>query len=1213
MKNQEWHVAALALAQRFEPVRLLGEGGYGVVFEVFDRERGERVALKRLHRSTPSALAAFKSEFRLLSGLTHPSLPELHELFVEGGEGSFSMQLVGGYGLREWVGIPPQVVRSETGTATLSGAFPVLDGVAGAPLPGPSSIDATTVARVRAVVRELLDVLAFVHRSGLVHCDVKPSNVRVTPEGRVVLLDFGLARPLRRAAGAFAGTPAYAAPEQLAGTVTPACDLYAVGALAWELLVGHAPFGTGVEAAENKQRRDPPSLRGLLPPGDDDLAGLVAALLSRDPRAREVAVGRSHPEVVRESFVGRADVLAAVDAAVDELAFGAPVVLVLEGASGIGKTTLLHAIERRLSAHPRGLTVLSARAAQGEHLPFKMLDGIADGLAPLRTAEVAHAYDVLGRAFPVLRGASTAPRAVEPDLEGDMASALRTVLGALGRSVLVLDDAQWADGDSERVLRAALAPPGAPAVLLLLAQRPSSGMDVTRLAAEVQTIVLGPLSPAETRSLVAARDGGGGLDPELVVAESGGHPLFVEELLSVGRGAVPRSLDEALDGRVARLSAGPRQLLAVAALATEALDGRALAALVARDLGTVTRELDALVKGRFLRRVEGPNSVRYSPFHDRLADAIRRALTPADARAIHRAFVDRLGEREMTPEAMCHHFREAGVSSEAARLAGLAADHAREAMAFASEARFCRIALELTPEDPSAARRLRARLADALRRAGRSVEAAEMLTELASDAGEAQALELRTNAARLLIAAGELARGQALLVQALSRYGDRLPPARETQAIAALLLERWALGAALLLYRLTGYRPLPGALDPARLSGLRAFAEGLGMIDNLRAAAFHARAVRLGLRSPDPVLRGEMLALESIFVGSTGRRGRERARELQELALAPFGETVPARVRGFVAAARAVLARNQTPNMKNHDDLRACEAFFEALGEGDAWVIWSLRITRARCARLMGNLVAMRALYYPLVARAEAEQDLYGAVTLRRGHALLHLAADRPARARAELAASRWPSSPTAYHSQDWLLLEAQLETTLYEGAVPAPSALEWKRLRRSALHLADTQRVLHRYMLGRVLLARASALSLSSFEERRALAEVAELARALVRERESHALAKARVLRAGLAFHRGDLDTARAELRALVRTAARSDLVSLGANGSYVLARLVAGPERAEHQVRAREYYRAHGVRNPEAWARIDFPGFAPLLRGGQGPSDTTKSPVSE
>ncbi len=1209
MKHADWG----ALAGRFVAIRALGEGGYGTVFEVFDRERGETVALKQLHRATPRALAAFKAEFRTLSRLRHRNLPRLHELFVDDGVGSFSMELVRGHDLREWAGLPARSTQNESRSTLVTRASS--DGAEGAVRVVRPSDDAvsrsgpiTTMAidRVRAVIDELLEVLTFVHQSGLVHCDVKPSNVRVTPEGRVMLLDFGLARPLRRAEGSFVGTMAYAAPEQLQGTISPACDLYAVGALAWELLIGHAPFGTGVDAVENKQRRDPTPLRALLPPEHHDLADLVDGLLSRAAAERERTIGKRGFSIATESvpaFVGRDDVLTAVDDAVTELAVGAPLVMVLEGQSGIGKTTILRAIERRLAASHPDVAVLSARAAEGEHLPFKMLDGVADGLAALRSDDAARPYEVLARAFPVLRVA-TAPLLARPDVEpetsedDDMASALREVLAGLGRTVLLLDDAQWADGDSERLLRAALAPPLAPPVLLVLARRPSTRLDVTRLEAEVRTIALGPLSPEETRLLVAAREARPGIDTDLVARESGGHPLFVEELLSAERGSTPRSLGEALASRVAKLDPGPRRLMEIVALATEPLEGRALARMVDRDLGEVTRELDALLRARFVQKVEGSNVPRYAPFHDRLSDAVKTAVSSDEATSIHRAFISYLGERELTAEAMCHHLRAAGVLAEAARFARLAADRARDSMAFESEARFCQIERDLGSEDTIGKKRLDLRHAEALRRAGRSVEAATLLARVAEVVDEREGRALRTNAARLLIAAGELTRGQSLLADVLKWYGDTLPSS-EPEALAALLVERIALDASLVAYRLAAHRALPGELDESRLAALRAVAEGLGMIDNLRAAIFQTRAVRLALRSRDPVLRGEMLALEAIFVGSTGRRGRMRARELLRLAVAPFGVEVPRRVAGFVAAVKAVFGRYQRPGLKNLAALAACETFFESLGDGDTWVIWSLRIVRARGARLLGNLNAMRAFYYPLVAKAETHGDVYGAVTLRRGHTLLHLAADRPWRARKELAESRWPSDPAAYHSQDWLLLEARLEATLYEGEIPNPSALEWRRLRRSALHRADTQRILHRYMLARILLVRCSAGDRSTVAEVRALAEVSRLMRSLVRERNGFALAFARVLRAGLGFHRGDVATTVAELRAIVRLARKYELLSLGANASLVLSLLSAGDECAIHASAAADFYRDHGVRNPAAWARIDFPSFAALLRG--------------
>jgi len=262
-------------------MRPLGRGGYGTVFEAFDRERGEHVAVKPLHQTSPRALASFKREFRTLSTLLHPGLPKLHDLFALGDDWCFSMELVDGEDLSAW--------RRSTGRseATRTDALgEERSAIAAAAV----RIDEAATRRVRAVLEQLLTVLELVHASGFVHCDVKPSNVRVRPDGRTILLDFGLARALCEDAGSFAGTLAYAAPEQLRGVVSPACDLYALGSLVFELLAGSPPFGSGREAAENKQRRDAPSLVTRLPAGDKDLAELVARLLSRVPGERLTAV-----------------------------------------------------------------------------------------------------------------------------------------------------------------------------------------------------------------------------------------------------------------------------------------------------------------------------------------------------------------------------------------------------------------------------------------------------------------------------------------------------------------------------------------------------------------------------------------------------------------------------------------------------------------------------------------------------------------------------------------------------------------------------------------------------------------------------------------------------------------------------------------------------------------------------------------------------------
>lgn len=1207
------------LLERFKLVRELGQGAYGTVFEAEDEDRGERIALKRLHRTTPSALAAFKREFRTLSKLTHPNLPHLHELFASGDACYFSMEFVSGGDLRSWIrGSETDLhVQSAPRSVTLTDADAASVGTGAASKSQP--LDAASIPRLRLALAQLLDVLAFVHRADLIHCDVKPSNVRVTEDGRVKLLDFGLARTLGEATGSFAGTLAYAAPEQFKGIVTPASDLYALGALAWELLVGHSPFGTGTDAAENKQRRPAPSLRERLPEEHADLASFVDMLLSPDPDVRLRAVAEkarsSEGSASRASiFVGREDVLARVERKAREVADGTSRVLILEGPSGIGKTAVLRAIERRIAIRVPSLKVLSARAGEGEHIPFKMLDGIADGLADLPHIAAKEAFAVLGRAFPVLNVG--APRETEGSYaRDDLAGALRGALSAVGPCAVLLDDVQWADGDSERLLRAALAPPEAPPVLLVLAQRPSSTMEHAKLLQEVEKITLGPLAREDVVAFVSSASGGAravpGAEMDRIAQESQGHPLFVEELLDASGGVSPRSLDEALETRLRSLSDEGRAILEVASLSSEPLETRAVATVANKALGPATRVLDALQRGRFMMRVQGRGGVRYAPYHDRISELVRRSMPEERVVSVHHAYVTKLGDGELSADAMCRHLEGAGMRDEAARYARLAADRARSAMAFDSEAAFCLREISLSTGTKEARRALHLRYADALRRAGRSVDAADELLRLARDASEDEAQHLRARAARLLLAAGELGRGRDLLASLLSRFGDAIPRS-DAHLFAALVYERALLAVTLHLHR-RGLLPVDRTgHDDARLLSLRALAEGLGMIDSRRVAVFHTRALRLGLRSPDPILRGELLAIEAIFLGSADRRGRERAQELFELAEAGFdGEPAP-RVVAFVAAAKAVFERYQRPSTKNLERLKACEAVFEALGEGDAWVLWSLRIVRARGGRLLGNLNEMRSLYYPLIAKAEAQQDVFGTVTLRRGHTLLHLASDRPEEARRTLAKTHWPSDPTTYHSQDWLLLEARLETDLYEGRVPTLTTLEWRRLRKSILHHSDTQRVLHRYMLGRLLLLSLSSGRSGPIARLRQLREVRQLELQLVREREAHALAMARVLRATLAYLDGRLERARGELRALIRIARTHELLSLGANASLILSHLLEGAESEREFVSAAAFYKEHGVRNPRAWARIDFPAMDRVFDAQLPGSSKEKSPRS-
>ena len=219
---------------RFRVIRRLGAGGMGVVYEVHDGTRDEVVALKTLLQTGAADFYRLKREFRSLSDVAHPNLVCLYELFVEDDRCFFTMELVNGVSFIDYVRGANRAPRSDD--------------------------------RLVDALRQLIDGVSALHRGGKLHRDVKPSNVLVTPAGRVVILDFGLLTELlpQNAAGAgyvMAGTPAYMAPEEGTGaTPSEASDWYGVGVTLYRALTGVLPFaGPTLDVLRQKRTSDPPA------------------------------------------------------------------------------------------------------------------------------------------------------------------------------------------------------------------------------------------------------------------------------------------------------------------------------------------------------------------------------------------------------------------------------------------------------------------------------------------------------------------------------------------------------------------------------------------------------------------------------------------------------------------------------------------------------------------------------------------------------------------------------------------------------------------------------------------------------------------------------------------------------------------------------------------------------------------------------------------
>ena len=245
----------------FKTVGVLGRGGMGAVLEAEDERTGSRVAVKligNLSARDPDARLRFEREGKVLTLLAHPHVVR----FIERGE----------HGERLYLAM--ELVRGKSLAERLA--------------PGPLPVDeAIRVARATA------EGLAYAHALGLTHRDVKPGNILLGDDGSIKLADFGLARRRDESLaltepGAVVGTLAYMSPEQLAGeAAVPASDIYALGAVLYQMLAGTPPFeGTFAQVVAKRARASYPPLEGRRPETPPAVRDLVKRLLARDPENR---------------------------------------------------------------------------------------------------------------------------------------------------------------------------------------------------------------------------------------------------------------------------------------------------------------------------------------------------------------------------------------------------------------------------------------------------------------------------------------------------------------------------------------------------------------------------------------------------------------------------------------------------------------------------------------------------------------------------------------------------------------------------------------------------------------------------------------------------------------------------------------------------------------------------------------------------------------
>jgi eukaryotic-like serine/threonine-protein kinase len=1271
--------------ERFEVLAKLGSGGMGVVYSAFDRHRRENVAIKTIEQDDPGALLRLKNEFRSLQDLQHPNLVTLGELFHEHGQWFFSMELIDGVdfisyvrGQHDSASDFPDTIESFDMPSSMDSAVrprrfqqPTVHecGAQRSEVIGgghsPSDSSSFDEVRLRACLIQLAEGLGILHAAGRVHRDIKPGNILVEPSGRLVLLDFGLVthqEPGQMSAEHFfpLGTIGYMSPEQASSQdVTSATDWYGVGVLLYESLTGQLPYsGSAIKVLLDKQIAAAPRPRELEPSVPQDLDDLCVALMDREPLRRPTAeqvlevvgseqqrhsarrvAGLALPSTT--FFVGRQRELAEMCEAYSAVVGGASASLVVHGLSGLGKSELVRTFTRQVLSQASNTMVLHGRCYERESVPFKAFDGVVDSLSQQlqrRSATelaglVPHHVSLLLRLFPVLgrvgcfRDAPPTRFEVEDlqEVRSLAFQALRELFSRLAERQIVtvaIDDLQWADEDSKRLLRSLMQPPKAPRIFLLAAMRTTGDAEEARRAvAEMveafpekpQLLALGPLSAEESQQLAQALAVDQQLDEsemsrrlEQIARETAGHPLFIRELVQHAQGLQEREtttgageilrLDDALWARINLLDDGAKVLVELVAVAGSPLPQGVIAAAARISEAEMFRQAGRLRAERLLR-TGGPHMDHtIEVYHDRVREAVLARVSAPAIRDWHSRLAEALlASARPEAEALTVHLESAGRLAEAAKYAAQAAQRAAEALAFKRAAELYRRALTNWPEPHSdqeteALRQLKVSLGEALANAGRGPESAEAYQLAVVGASAAEALELKRRAAEQMLRSGHVEQGLVAVQEVLGTLGMRLPQST-LGSLFSLLWQRLRLRLRGLGFHLQPQHQIPAdAIIQADVCN--AMSQGLAMIDTLRGAYFSTRFVALALDLGERSRMIRALWMEASYAANTG---------------------LPALYLGRLYAAIESLIEEKDPLTRAYlDSAQGCRAFMagqwaEALGlfesteilftsrGGSVWERTTFRFFILWSLYYLGELDELTRRVMPLHADAVDRGDRYAAAGMFLGLAnLAHLNALGASNTRQLIHEATESWTTERYYLRNYHALLAVTQVDLYEGkGAEAHQRLSenWPRLKRSLLLMVPSVRIESDHLRARAALA--AAAQLTPGHRGPLLADARRHVRRLTRQKASWARALALPLQAALSAQEQKPEAAIEHMREAVVVLEQQEMKLYAAAARRRLGELLGGDEGAEHCAQADQFLADQRVNEPERMLAMLAPGF--------------------